>query len=60
MGYQHDLFAELKPKKLFNKKILVIDSHKSSNDKPAENLHWQNARMIADALDADLIWSIQM
>jgi hypothetical protein len=54
---QHDLFEELKPKKQFNKKILVIDSHKSTNDKPAENLHWQNARMIADALDADLIWS---
>ncbi|MBP0119973.1 MAG: hypothetical protein ITD33_03845 [Nitrosarchaeum sp.] len=38
-------------------KTLVIDSHKSSNDKPAANLHWQNARMIADALDGDLIWS---
>ena len=38
-------------------KILVIDSHKSSNNQPADNLHWQNARLIADMLGADLIWS---
>jgi hypothetical protein len=38
-------------------KVLVIDSHKSSTNKPAANLHWQNARMIADAVGGDLIWS---
>jgi len=54
---QFDMFADLKQTKQFTKKTLVIDSHKSTNDKPAANLHWQNARMIADALDADLIWS---
>lgn len=40
-----------------DKRVLVIDSHKSSSDVPANNLHWQNARLIADNLNADLIWS---
>lgn len=38
-------------------KVLVIDSHKSSTSCPAENLHWKNAKIIADALRGDLIWS---
>ncbi len=38
-------------------KILIIDSHKSTNNKPQNNLHWKNARIIADHLKADLIWS---
>lgn len=38
-------------------RILVIDSHRSSNGKPQENLHWKNAKAIADHLHADLIWS---
>lgn len=57
MNLQTELFEIPEIKKHFNGKVLVIDSHKSSNDKPAANLHWQNARMIADTLDADLIWS---
>lgn len=38
-------------------KILVIDSHKGSSNAPSGNLHWKNARKIADALGGDLIWS---
>lgn len=38
-------------------KILVIDSHKSTNNNPQQNLHWLNAKTIADHLGADLIWS---
>ena len=38
-------------------KVLVIDSHKSSKPTPANNLHWINARQIADMLGGDLIWS---
>ena len=38
-------------------KTLVIDSHKSGRFTPQENLHWVNARQIADHLGADLIWS---
>jgi hypothetical protein len=38
-------------------KALVIDSHKSSTNGPVQNLHWQNAKKIADKLDGDLIWS---
>ncbi len=38
-------------------KVLVIDSHKGSGGEIPQNLHWQNARRIADALEADLIWS---
>lgn len=38
--------------------ILVIDSHKgSSSSEVPQNLHWRNAREIADFLGADLIWS---
>src|ERR1051326_4504517 len=38
-------------------KILIIDSHKSSSNKPATNLHWLNAKLLANHLNADLIWS---
>ena len=38
-------------------KVLVIDSHKSVSNKPCQNLHWLNARKIADHLNGDLIWS---
>lgn len=58
MNTQLDFFGvESLPKKEFTGRILVIDSHKASHDGPVDNLHWQNARMIADALGADLIWS---
>lgn len=40
-----------------SKKILIINSHKSSNNKPQNNLHWLNAKQIADYCNADLIWS---
>lgn len=38
-------------------KVLVIDSHKSSKPTPANNLHWINAKIIADRFGGDLIWS---
>jgi hypothetical protein len=39
-------------------KVLVIDSHKStSSTNEPQNLHWQNAKKIADAFNADFIWS---
>jgi hypothetical protein len=38
-------------------KVLVIDSHKSVRNTPAQNLHWINARKIADHFGGDLIWS---
>jgi len=57
MNQQINLFDDLEPVKKFTGNILVIDSHKASHDGPVENLHWQNSRMIADALGADLIWS---
>lgn len=38
-------------------KILIIDSHKSSESTIPQNLHWQNAKILADELKADLIWS---
>jgi hypothetical protein len=38
-------------------KVLIIDSHKSSNNKPQASLHWQNAKILADRFGADLIWS---
>ena len=38
-------------------RVLVIDSHKSSSNKPAQNMHWINANIIADAMGGDLIWS---
>jgi len=38
-------------------RVLVIDSHKSSNNKPAQNMHWTNAKIISDAMGGDLIWS---
>jgi len=38
--------------------ILIIDSHKSSNSSMNQtNLHWINAKILADYLNADLIWS---
>lgn len=36
--------------------FLVIDSHKGAN-KPSQNMHWINAKIISDALGADFIWS---
>lgn len=36
--------------------ILVIDSHRGVEKEIPTNLHWTNARTIADYLDADLIW----
>ena len=38
-------------------RILIIDSHKSTKPTPATNLHWINAKQLADRLNADLIWS---
>jgi hypothetical protein len=38
-------------------KVLVIDSHKSSNNGEQQNLHWRNAKCLADAMGGDLIWS---
>lgn len=38
-------------------KFLIIDSHKGSQTSIPQNLHWQNAKKIADLLGADLIWS---
>ncbi len=38
-------------------KVLIIDSHKSSNNNPQASLHWQNAKILADYFKADLIWS---
>lgn len=38
-------------------KILIIDFHKSSNNKPSFNLHWLNAKLLSEELSADLIWS---
>lgn len=38
-------------------KILVIDSHKGTSKQDVQNLHWQNAKAIADHLGAKLIWS---
>lgn len=38
-------------------RALVIDSHKSTSSGPQQNLHWLNARKIADKLGARLIWS---
>lgn len=38
-------------------RVLVIDSHKSSDNKPAQNMHWTNAKIISDAMGGDLIWS---
>lgn len=43
--------------RLADKKVLVIDSHKSSDARPQQNLHWLNARILADELNGDLIWS---
>jgi len=39
------------------KKILVIDSHKSSDDSDQQNLHWLNGKIISDHLNAKYIWS---
>jgi hypothetical protein len=38
-------------------KILVIDSHKGTENGIPQNMHWQNSKIIADYLGADLIWS---
>ena len=40
-------------------KTLVIDSHKGSPHTTPDNLHWKNAKMIADAVGGDLIWSYE-
>jgi len=37
--------------------ILIIDSHKSTYRKPCDNLHWTNAYILSQTLNADLIWS---
>lgn len=37
-------------------KALIIDSHKGS-DKLPSNLHTLNAKVLADKIGADLIWS---
>lgn len=39
------------------KKILIIDSHKGTYHSLTTNLHLQNARILAEELNADLIWS---
>lgn len=36
---------------------LVIDSHKGSEGETPQNLHWINAKIIADHIGAKLIWS---
>lgn len=38
-------------------KILIIDSHKGTKDTIPQNLHWQNSKILANYLNADLIWS---
>lgn len=38
-------------------KILIIDSHKGTKDAVPQNLHWQNSKILANYLNADLIWS---
>jgi hypothetical protein len=38
-------------------KILIIDSHKGSQQTIPQNLHWQNSKILSDYLQADLIWS---
>jgi hypothetical protein len=38
-------------------KILIIDSHKGTKEGIPQNLHWQNSKVLADHLGADLIWS---
>ena len=37
--------------------VLVIDSHKGSEAEVPSNLHWVNARTIAEYLGAELIWT---
>lgn len=38
-------------------KILIIDSHKGTAHGIPQNMHWQNAKILANDLGADLIWS---
>lgn len=38
-------------------KVLIIDSHKGVKHTIPQNMHWQNAKILADAFNADLIWS---
>lgn len=38
-------------------KILIIDSHKGAEKGIPQNMHWQNAKILANFLNADLIWS---
>lgn len=38
-------------------RILIIDSHKGTKESIPQNLHWQNSKILADQLGADLIWS---
>jgi len=37
--------------------ILIIDSHKGTDKLTQTNLHWLNAKILADYLNADFIWS---
>lgn len=38
-------------------RVLVIDSHKGTEHGIPQNMHWQNAKILADHFGADLIWS---
>ncbi len=38
-------------------KILIIDSHKGTDNGIPQNMHWQNSKILADYFNADLIWS---
>lgn len=40
-------------------RALVIDSHKGTKNEVPQNLHWKNAKTIADLLNAKLIWSYE-
>jgi hypothetical protein len=38
-------------------KILIIDSHKGTDNGIPQNMHWQNSKILSEYLGADLIWS---
>lgn len=38
-------------------RILIIDSHKGTNAGIPQNLHWKNSKILAEYLNADLLWS---
>lgn len=42
-----------------DKKILIIDSHKGGKKISVNNLHLQTSHLLAEELDADLIWSYE-